>query len=304
MTFIKNIGVFFLIVSMSISLAAQDFNVEVTVNTPKIQTVDPKIFKNLGIAIEEFMNTRDWVEENFEPEERIELNLVITIDREISQTEFEGQITIQASRPIYNSGYNSVLFQSLDKEFKFSYGEYERLDFSENTFTSNLTSVLAFYAYVILGMDSDSFSELGGSDYLQKAQNILNAVPRGVAPGWTSDNGVVNRSRYWIIENLLSARMQEMRRAMYQYYMLGLDRVSQEDLREKGLESILQALKIIQNANETNPGTMWVQLFSDAKRDEIIGLFEVADFNTKRTVYNIMIKLDGTHANDYRVLLK
>ena len=148
----------------------QDFNTQVTINTPKIQTVDPKIFKNLKTAIEEFMNSRDWIEDNFEPEERIELNIVITIDQELSQTEFAGQMTIQASRPVYNSGYNSVLFQNLDKQLKFTYGEYERLDFSENTFSSNLTSTLAFYAYVILGMDYDSFSELGGNEHLQKAQ--------------------------------------------------------------------------------------------------------------------------------------
>lgn len=143
-----------------------------------------------------------------------------------------------------------------------------------------------------------------GNEQLQKAQDILNTVPRGTADGWTPDNGVVNRSRYWVIENLLSARMQDMRRAMYQYYMLGLDRIGQEDQVEKGLGSILKALEIIQAANQSNPGSMWVQIFADSKRDEIINLFQVADFGTKRKVYNIMIKLDGTHADSYRSLLK
>lgn len=283
---------------------AQDFNTQVTINTPKIQTVDPKIFRNLETALKEFMNSRDWIPEELEPEERIELNIIITIEAELSQTEFEGQMTIQASRPVYNSGYNSVLFQNLDKNFKFSYGEYERLDFSENTFTSNLTSTLAFYAYVIIGMDFDSYEELGGDEHLQKAQNILNAVPRGTADGWTADNGVVNRSRYWIIENLLSARMQNMRRAMYQYYLLGLDQVAQEGKTKDGLKNIISALEVIQTSNSSYPGNMWVQLFAESKRDEIIELFKVTDFNTKRKVYNIMVKLDGTHANDYRVLLK
>lgn len=285
-------------------LFAQDFSTQVTINTPKIQTVDPKIFRNLETAIEEFMNSRDWISEELEPEERIELNIVITIEAELSQTEFEGQMTIQASRPVFNSGYNSVLFQNLDKDFKFTYGEYERLDFSENTYTSNLTSVLAFYAYLIIGMDFDSYAELGGDDHLQKAQNILNAVPRGTADGWTADNGVVNRSRYWIIENLLSARMQDMRRAMYRYYLLGLDQVGQEGKIENGLENIVSALETVQKSNVSYPGNMWVQLFSESKRDEIIELFKVCDFNTKRKVYNIMVRLDGTHANDYRVLLK
>jgi hypothetical protein len=305
MRLIQKLSGLFIAACLSFSATAQDFNTTVTINTPKIQSVDPKIFKNLETAIEEFMNTRNWIEDNFEPEELIELNIIITIDKEISQTDFEGQLTIQASRPVYNSGYNSVLFQNLDKDFKFTYGEYERLDFSENTFTSNLTSTLAFYAYVILGMDYDSFSELGGEDHLQKAQDILNSVPRGAGQGWTaSGGGIVNRSRYWVIENLLSPRMQDMRRSMYQYYMLGLDRITQEDQTEKGLAAILSALETIDATNQSNPNSMLVQLFSDAKKDEIINLFKVADFNTKRKVYGIMVKLDGTRANDYRVLLK
>lgn len=303
MKFIQKLSGLFLASCLTFSATAQDFNTQVTINTPKIQSVDPKIFKNLETAIEEFMNTRNWVEDNFEPEELIDLNIVITINEELSQTDFKGIMTIQASRPVYNSGYNSVLFQNLDKEFNFTYGEYERLDFSENTFTSNLTSTLAFYAYVILGMDYDSYAELGGEEHLQKAQDILNTVPQGTE-GWGATGGIVNRSRYWIIENLLSPRMQNMRRAMYQYYMLGLDRIAQEDQTEKGLSAVLSALEAIDAANQSNPNTMWVQLFSDAKKDEIINLFQVADFNTKRKVYGIMVKLDGTRANDYRVLLK
>lgn len=293
----------FVVAWLGLPLAqAQEFNAQVTVNTPKIQSVDPKLFRNLETTLEEFLSTRNWVDDDFEPEERIDLNIVITINQEVSQTYFKGEMTIQASRPVYNTGYNSVLFQTLDKDFEFSFQEYERLDFSENTYTSNLTSTLAFYAYVILGMDYDSFSEMGGEVYLQKAQDILNTVPRGSVPGWTA-SGTINRSRYWLIENLLNPRMQDMRRAMYQYYLLGLDRIAQEDQAAKGLTAVLKALKTIEAANQSNPNSMWVQIFSDAKKDEIINLFQVADFNTKRQVYSIMVKLDGQRANDYRVLL-
>jgi hypothetical protein len=282
---------------------AQEFNTQVTVNTPKIQSVDPKLFKNFETTVAEFMNTRNWVEDDFETNERIELNIIITINEEVSQTYFKGEMTIQASRPVYGSGYNSVLFQVLDKDFEFSFQEYERLDFSENTYTSNLTSTLAFYAYVILGMDYDSFSELGGDEYLQKAQDILNTVPRSSVKGWTAA-GTINRSRYWLIENLLNPRMQNMRRAMYEYYLLGLDRIAQEGETEKGLTSIFKALQAIDAANQSNPNSMWVQIFSDAKKDEILNLFQVADFNTKRQVYSIMVKLDGTRTEAYRALLK
>lgn len=282
---------------------AQEFNAQVTVNTPKIQSVDPRVFKNLETVLVEFMSTRNWVEDDFEPTERIDLNIVITINEEVSQTYFKGEMTIQASRPVYGSGYNSIIFQSLDKDFEFGFQEYERLDFSENTFTSNLTSMLAFYAYVIIGMDYDSFSEMGGDEYLQKAQDILNAVPQNGPAGW-SPRVANNRNRYWLIENLLNPRMQDMRRAMYQYYLLGLDRIAQEGETAKGLTSILKALQIVDATNQSNPNSMLIQIFSDAKKDEIINLFQVADFNTKRQVYGIMVKLDGQRANDYRVLLK
>ena len=292
----------------SLTVSAQEFVTQVTINTPKLQTADPKIFKSLKTAIEQFMNTRDWVEDEFEPAEFIDINIIITIDKELSQTEFEGQMTIQASRPVYGTSYNSVLFQNLDKEFKFKYGEFEVLDFSENTFTSNLTSILAFYAYVIIGLDYDSFSEMGGEEYLQKALNIQNTAQNsassGYTVGWTSGNAVVKRSRYWLIENLLNARMQNMRRAMFEYYLLGLDQITQENKTKVGLQSVLSALQVINAANQDYPGNMWVQLFTDSKRDEIINLFKVADFNTKNSVYQMMVRLDGTHANDYRQLLK
>lgn len=304
MNMIKKISCLVLFVHCCFFAQAQDFITTVSINAQKAQTIDNKVFDNLKTAIVEFMNTRDWIEDNFEPEERIELNIVLNIE-EASQTDFRAKMIIQASRPVYNSGYNSVLFQNNDNQFSFSYAEFERLDFSENTFTSNLTSTLAFYAYVILGMDYDSFSEMGGTQYLQKAQNILNAVPENVDPqGWNSSTVTANRSRFWIIENLLNARMQNMRRAMYQYYMLGLDRIAQEDQTSKGLDAVLKALEVIQEANQSNPGTVWVQIFMDAKKDELLNLFQVADPNTRRKVYGILVKLDGSHANEYRVLLK
>ena len=154
------------------SLQAQEFVCNVTINTPNMKTTDPKVFKSLKTAITEFVNTRKWSAQELKPEERIELNIIITIDEELSATTFRAQMTVQAVRPVYGSSYNSVLFQHLDKDFVFTYGEFEVLDFSENAFTSNLTSIIAFYAYIALGFDGDSFSELGGEDHLQKAQKI------------------------------------------------------------------------------------------------------------------------------------
>lgn len=288
------------------SLQAQEFVCNVTINTPKIQTADPKIFKSLKTAITEFVNTRKWSEQELKPEERIELNIIITIDEEISATAFRAQMTVQAVRPVYGSNYNSVLFQHLDKDFVFTYGEFEVLDFSENAFTSNLTSIIAFYAYIALGFDGDSFSELGGEDHLQKAQNIANAVPANTFSGWklTDKVAVDGRSRFFLISNLLNVRVQPMRRAFYQYYLLGLDRLSNNATRADGLKAMTQALEGIYKVNAEFPASMIVQVFSNMKRDEILAAFMVADVSTRRKVYDIMTKLDGTKAELYKDLLK
>lgn len=296
----------FVLLLGSFSLQAQEFQCEVSVNAPKIQTADPRVFKNLETAIRELMNNRDWAPDiDLEAEERINLNIIITIDEELSATSFKAQMIIQAGRPVYNSGYNSVLFQHIDKNFIFEYGEFEVLDFAENSFTSNLTSMLAFYAYVTLGMDADSFSELGGDEYLNKAQDIVNTVPqnlRGQYRGWQASDGQQNR--FWLIDNLLNVRVKPMRRAMYLYHLRGLDQLANESSRQEGIQSIKQALQMIRDVNNAFPASMIVQVFANAKRDEIIKVFEVADMRTKREVHGIMVKLDAPQASQYQDLLK
>ncbi len=285
---------------------AQEFLANVTINTPKLQVADPKIFKSLKNALTEFINSRKWTNDEYTQEEKIDLNIVLTIEKENSATSFAGQITVQATRPVYNSGYNSIIFQHLDKDFNFSYGEFEVLDFTENAFTSNLTSVVGFYAYVVLGLNYDSFAELGGEDYLQKALTILNNVPSGAGAGWkmADATSVVNRSRYWLIENLLNVRVQPMRRAFYQYYLLGLDLLSKSDTRPQGLANLLKSLEAIQKVNDQYPASMLIQTFTTMKRDELAQLFLVADVATKRKAYDLLVKLDGAKADTYKDLLR
>jgi len=285
---------------------AQEFRCDVTINTPKAFDTDPKVFKSLKTALTEFVNNRKWTEQELLPEERIELNIIITINEELSATSFGAHLTIQAARPVYNSGYNSVLLQHLDKDFVFSYGEFEVMDFTENAFTSNLTSVIAFYAYVILGLDADSFSELGGEEYYQKAQNIVSTAPATAPAGWKMNDRIAvdGRSRFFLISNLLNPRVQPMRRAFYQYYLLGLDLLSKTETRGDGLKAMTTALETIQRVNMEFPASMIVQVFANMKRDEIVGAFGVADITTRRKVYDIMVKLDGTKAEQYKDLLK
>jgi hypothetical protein len=285
---------------------AQQFNTSITVNTPKLQTADPKLFKTLEGAIKELMNSRNWVEDVYESSELIELNIIITIDKENANNfDFSGQLMIQASRPVYNSGYNTIIFQTLDKDFNFNYKEFDVLDFTENSYTTNLASTLGFYAHIILGMDKDSFSELGGDEYINKAQAILSLVPRGInESAWSSRSGSTKKNRYWLVENLLNPRMQNMRRAMYKYHMLGLDQLSNTEKRLEGLNNIFEAVTTVRTTGQSNPGSMWVGIFADSKRNEIISVFEITDVLTKRNVYNNMVKIDGSNAKRYAPLLK
>lgn len=298
-----------LLCSSALFSNAQEFNCNVSINTPKLQVTDPKVFKSLQTALKEFMNSRKWTDKEYLPEERIDLDLILNITTEVSPTAFEGQLTIVASRPVYGSSYNSIMFRHLDKQILFSYGEFEVLDFSENTYTNNLTSLLAFYAYVVLALDEDSFSELGGDAYLQKAQMIMTTVPRAAIEGrpikgWTADGGgVVDRTRYWLIENLLNVRAVNFRRAQYVYHLLGLDRLTKDETMGTGLQNVVKALDMIMKVNAEFPASMIIQLFADGKREEILNVFSVADQRMRRQVYDIMVKIDGTHTNDYKVLL-
>lgn len=291
---------------LALSAKAQEFKCEVTINTPKLQTVDPKVFKSLKTAITEFVNNRKWANRELAQEEKIDFNIVITIDEEASASSFKGQIMIQGARPVYGSTYNSVLIQHLDKDFAFTYQENEYLEFTENTYSSNLPCVIAFYAYVILGLDADSFSELGGENYYQKAQDIANSAPSGSLNGWklTDRVAVDGRSRHYLISNLLNPRAQNMRRAFYQYYLLGLDRLTKPDMRAEGIKAILQALEVVGRLNTELPSSMIVHTFAQSKRDEILQVFAIADMGTRRKVYDIMSKIDPLKIEDYKQLLK
>lgn len=296
------LATFFCLLSMPVFFYGQEFIAKVTINTPKLQSADPKIFKSLESQLVQFINERKWSDNTYEIDERIELNLQITIDQEISATRFKGQLTLQAIRPVYNSTYNTVLLEIQDKEFEFIYQEFEALDFSETVYFSNLSSMLGFYAYIILGLDADSFSELGGDLYFQKAQQLMNNLPTNVVdgyPGWKQFN--TTRNRFWLIENLLAVRMKPFRRAWYVYHLLGLDLMVEKPVQAQA--SVKAALEEIRKANNDYPSTFLIQLFCIAKRDEIIDIFKVSDQPTKASVFDIMSKIDGTQVEKYRSTL-
>lgn len=278
------------------AIIAQELNVTVSVNTPKIQTADPKVFTSLEANLKDFFNNQKWTDETFELEERINCKIQLTIREELSATSFKADLAIQASRPVFGSNYETALLNHVDKDFTFSYEQFQPIDFSKNVYTSNLTSTLAFYIYYILGMDYDSFSPLGGDIYFQAAQDIMTNIPSDNPPlGWRPRDG--NRNRYWMIENALNPRVRPFRQAMYDYHRLSLDVMSEDPTAGKA--KMLEALEVISKVNKDYPAAMIIQMFNNSKSSELIEIFKGGDGKQKNRVKQIMRKLDPSNANTY-----
>jgi len=290
---------FILLLSASVTLQAQELNCAVTVNADQITQTDRRIFKTLETSIYEFINTRKWTDDAFQLEERIECQILITVAEEVQSGRYRGQASIVSRRPVYGSDYNSTLVNFQDKDFEFSYTEYQPLEFNENMFSSNLTHMLAYYVYIIIGMDYDSFSPKGGDPYFIKAQTLVNQASNADAQGWKSFDGSSNR--YWLINNIMDPSFTAMRDAFYQYHRQGLDTFYNDQV--KPVTIITKALQTLDNVNRITPNSMIIQIFFSAKSDEILGIYSKATPSEKAKAVSYLTRLDPVNADAYQELL-
>lgn len=275
---------------------AQELNCTVQILAPQLQnSSDKKILQTLQQAAFEFMNNRKWTNDVFKQDERIECSVVISILEKPSADEFKGTIQVQARRPVYKSAYNSLLLNILDKNLSFKYIEYQPLEFSESSSLSNLTSILAYYAYIIIGTDYDSFSLEGGSAYFQKAQTIVSNAQTVNEKGWKSFED--NQNRYWIVENIQSSIFKPMRECIYKYHRLGFDAMS-DDL-VTGRAAVLQSLQLLKKVHEIKPSSYSMQLFFLAKADEVVNLFSLAEPVEKIKVMELLNEVDPANSTKY-----
>jgi len=251
-----------------IQLNAQELNCTVTVNAAKIPGSNKQIFTTLENALNEFVNQKRWTNQNFKPQERINCNLTLTI-LEQTGSEFKGHIQIQASRPVYNATYLTPTFNFKDDNFSFQYTEFEPLLFNENTFESNLVSILSFYIHIILGIDADTFSLNGGTPFYTKAQNILVQAQQGGYTGWNQNDGI--RSRFTLIDNILSPTYSLFREIMYAYHIKGLDVMSQNKKNAK--QEITKSIRDLKTIFNSRPNAFLLRIFMDSKADEIVNIF-------------------------------
>ena len=293
------VNTFVLLLLISATALAQELNVSVRINTQRVQTVDPAVFETLENAIVEFLSDQKWTNDVFEPEERINCNFILTVQEEQSATSFKVDLAVQSSRPIFGSDQETPLLNYVDKDVVFEYEQFQPLQFSENVFNNNLTSILAFYVNIILGLDYDSFAPLGGDEYFQTAQEILNNVPssaQAAYPGWRSLDG--NQNRFWMIENFLSPRIRPLRNGMYQYHRLGLDMMTQDV--DGARASISEVINTLGQVNQSYPNSMAVQLFLNAKRQEVIEIFKRGTINEQSSLIQTMTRVDPANSAQYR----
>ncbi len=296
---LRNSVLFLLFFHVSNLLVAQELNCSVIVNADQISTSDRQVFRDMEIAFAQFMNGRKWSSDVFQNEERIKCNLSITIDRMPSIGSFQATVQIQSARPVFNSNYESILLNFADRDWTFQYVESMPLDFNENSFTSNLTSMLAYYAYIVLGLDYDSFGELDGSIYYQVAQNIVTNATQSGRPGWNSLES--QRNRYWLVENLTNLRMTEFRRGFYKYHREALD-IYQDD-SELAQKNILEVLVALQELRRIDPNAVIIVSFLDAKSDELVNIFSTGNIQMRRQAYNLLVEISPSKREKYAKII-
>ncbi|MGB4122673.1 MAG: DUF4835 family protein, partial [Bacteroidales bacterium] len=274
---------------------AQEFFCSVQISAPQVQQTNREKFNELRQGLYEFVNERRWTNYTLTRNERIEATIAITITEEIGSDEFKGKMNLVLKRPVYGTSYSTTMFNYQDPNFQFQWQPGQAIEFEDNRFTSNLTSTIAFYIYIFLGLDFDSFQLMGGTPYFEKAQQIVNSAQSAKEPGWKSFESI--RNRYWIAENLTNSSYANVRKFNYQFHRLGLDLM--QDNMEKGRQGVTLALETLQRAYREKPNLYIFQLIMDSKRDEFINIYSQAAGMDKTKAVNMLKEIDPSKAAQY-----
>ncbi len=279
---------------------AQELNCTVILNTQRLQTQETQIVGQIKTAIEQFMNTTKWTNDTYAPNERIKCTIYITFDAgsDIPQGKYAATVQIQSIRPVHGTNYETPMLNFFDRNFSFDYAPSQPLIFSENTYTTNLTASLAFYAYMILAMDQDSFANMGGSPFYERILNIVNISIQAGGGGWSSND---SRNRYWLSENLNSPQFLPLREAFYTYHRLVLDDfLNNTDEKRKQMLEVLRKIKQVQ---DLRPNSVAINAFFDAKNTELINIFSQGEEATVAEAVELLARLDPPNASKYKRLL-
>jgi len=280
-------------------LYSQELNCNVQISAQKIQGSNRQVFESMQRDIYEFMNSTVWTNHVFSYAERIDCNILITLTDQLSADEFRGTIQVQLRRPVFNTTYNSTILNFVDNNLQFRYVEFQPLEFDPNTYRSSLVSVLAYYSYIILGFDYDSFSPEGGTELYQIAEKIVTNAQNAPEPGWKPYDGSRNRNRYWLVKNLLNKGYNEVRRFIYEYDINGLDKM--ESRIAEARTSIVESLRLVREVYRRKPDPFMylIQIVMESKSDELINIFSEAFPEEKSRVVEILVEIDPANKSKY-----
>lgn len=288
-----------MILGFWIPAVGQELNCTVTVITPQIQGTQTRIFETLESVMFEFMNNQRWTNDVFEVHERIECNILLTITEGTpTSTEFAGNMQVQSFRPVHNSSLKTQVINLVDNDISFSFQENSILRFTPDYYTDNITSILAFYAYMIIGYDYDSFKMEGGTRYFQLAQQVVNNASNAPHPGWKGFEG--DRNRFWMVDNILHQTFKPFRKVLYEYHRHGLDIMYDEF--EQGRANIIETFDQLRSVHQIKPLSYNMTIFFLAKSDELVNIYGKAPSQEKSDVYQVLELLDPGNLAKYSKL--
>lgn len=289
------VGLVFLLTAISGGSKAQELRCQVDVVTRQVEINNPQLFRTMERTVRRFMNNNNWTDKDLTGQEKIKCNLVINISQVEGQQDFQASARIKSSRPVYGSTYTSSILNYFDEAFNFKYRENQRLNYTRGSFSSNLSSLLAYYAYLIIGLDFDTFGPEGGTPYYRRAEGIANVARSGPFKGWKAQS---NNSRVRFVDDLLSARFENFRKALHQYHRKGLDQMYEET--DKGRKQVFQSLQKLEKLNNSVPNSFLMRQFFEAKNEEIGNIFSKGSSRQKSRVINILQKLDASNLSQYK----
>lgn len=277
----------------------QELNCSVQISSQQLSDADKTLTEAMQKSVYEFINNRKWTEDNFLQHEKIDCSILINLTERVSTDEFRATVNIQSRRPVFRTSYNTNMLSYMDNDFQFRYVQFETLEYSENSYVSELTSMLGFYVFMIIGLDYDSYSLNGGTQYYQKALQIVNNAQTSKYRGWKAFEDT--RNRYWMVNNILDQPFKPLRECLYKYHLQGFD-IMNEKVNE-GRVSVTEALQLLQPLYRNRPNNFNMQVFFQAKMDEIVKLYGGANPDEKPKIVALLTELDPGHSSKYQQIL-
>jgi hypothetical protein len=295
----KKIMVPVLVFLFCVPMYSQELRCNIQLITSKIPGTNKQVFQTMQAAITEFMNNTTWTNYKFSNNERIECNILFNLTDMVGNDQFKGTLSVQAQRPVFNSSYNTVLLNYVDNDLDFKYVEYQPMEFSETSYISGLTSILAYYANIILGINFDSFGLMAGTEFFQRAEKIVNNAQNATEVGWKASESTSRKNRYWLVNNILNTDFSPVREFIYIYHRKGLDQMYDKAFEARG--EIINSLMLLQEVyrNRPDPFMHFLQVVLDAKNEEFVNIFREATDDEKRRVMAILNQIDPTHKEKY-----